>query len=134
MSSNISAMVEGFLTNHNECHNGAIAASGMDKSLGQTHATELAMIHIPKGTLMVEGGHAYAYETVMRCSQPYSMVTAAHSCTGHGSCSRREQIQISGESTGGSPSTQPHEHECRRGQACATASAIRGKPANPAAS
>ena len=26
---------------------------------------------------MVEGGHAYAYETVMRCSQPYSMVTAA---------------------------------------------------------
>ena len=60
--------------------------------------------------------------------------SAAHSCTGHGSCSRREQIQISGESTGGSPSTQPHEHECRRGQACATASALRGKPANPAAS
>ena len=70
-------MVGGFLTNHSECHNGAIAACGMDKSLGQTHATELALIHIPKGTLMVEGGHAHAYETVMRCSQPYSMVTAA---------------------------------------------------------
>ena len=63
---NISAMVGGFLTNHNECRNGAIAACGMDKTLGQTHATELALIHIPKGTLMVEGGHAYAYETVMR--------------------------------------------------------------------
>ena len=71
------AMVGGFLTNHNECHDGAIAACGMDKALGQTHATELAMIHIPKGTLMAEGGHAYAYETVMRCSQPYSMVTEA---------------------------------------------------------
>ena len=66
----------GFLTNH-ECHNSAIAACGMDKTLGQTHATELALMHIPKGTLMVEGGYAHAYETVMRCSQPYNMVTAA---------------------------------------------------------
>ena len=70
-------MVGGFLTNHNECHNGAIAACSMDKTLGQTHATELVLIHVPKGTLMVEGGRAHAYETVMRCSQPYSMVTGA---------------------------------------------------------
>ena len=31
---NICAMVGGFLINHNECHNGAIVACGMDKTLG----------------------------------------------------------------------------------------------------
>ena len=50
-------MVGGFLTNHNECHNGAIAAAGMDKTVDQTDATELVLIHILKGTLMCEGGH-----------------------------------------------------------------------------
>ena len=65
------------MTNSNEYVNSAVVTSGVDKTHGSTHSSSLALIQIPRGTLMCEGGNTHAYETAMRVSKPYSMVTAA---------------------------------------------------------